>query len=109
MKRILTIVAIACLAAWSTAKAADAKENWEKSCASCHGKDGKGQTTMGKKAGCKDYTDAKVQEGIKDAEAIKAIKDGLKKDGKEVMKPFADKFTDDEVKALLAYVRAFKK
>src|SRR6185436_576071 len=52
---LLTILGI------STARAADAKELWEKNCASCHGKDGKGDTKMGQKAGVKDYTDAKFQ------------------------------------------------
>jgi cytochrome c553 len=89
--------------------AVEVKELWEKNCASCHGKDGRGETKMGKKAGVKDYTDPKVQEAMKDDDAIKAIKEGKKDKGKEVMKPFAEKLSDDEVKALAAYVRTFKK
>lgn len=88
---------------------ADAKTNYEKNCAKCHGPDGKGQTKMGKQSGAKDYTDPKVQEAMKDDEAIKNIKEGQKINGKEAMKPFGDKLTDDEVKALVAYMRAFKK
>ena len=104
---VLSIAAIALTA--STASAADAKEIWAKSCAKCHGEDGKGQTKMGQKLGIKDYTDAKVQEDLKDEAATKAIKEGLKdKEGKVLMKP-AEDLSDAEVKALVAYVRAFKK
>lgn len=87
---------------------ADVEANWKKNCASCHGQDGKGQTMMGKKAGAKDYTDPKVQEGFTDEEAVKATKEGVKKDGKTVMKPYADKLSDDEIKELVAYIRKFK-
>lgn len=89
--------------------AADAKANYDKHCAKCHGADGKGQTRMGKQAGAKDYTDAKVQAEMDDTKAFKSIKEGQKIKGKEVMKPFGDKLSDEEIKALIAYVRAFKK
>ena len=59
---------------------------------------------MGKKSGCEDYSDAKVQAKFTDAEAIEAIKNGKGK-----MKSFKDKLTDDEIKSLVAFVRAFKK
>lgn len=109
MKKIIIFATIIGFAAAMTASAADAKENWEKTCAKCHGADGKGQTAMGKKLGLKDYTDAKVQEGFKDEEAVKAIKEGIKdKDGKTLMKA-AEGLSDDEIKALVAYVRGFKK
>jgi len=90
-----------------TCSAADAKATYEKECAKCHGKDGKGQTMMGKKQGAKDYTDAKVQEELKDDAAFKAIKEGYKKDGKEVMKP-SEGLSDEEIKGLVAYMRKFK-
>jgi len=109
MKKLLATLVIAGLAGLYSASAADAKENWDKNCASCHGKDGKGQTTMGKKAGCKDYTDAKVQEALKDDKAFKSVKEGLKEGDKTIMKPFADKLSDDEIKALVAHMRTFKK
>ena len=88
--------------------AADVKETWEKSCAKCHGPDGKGQTKMGQKLEIKDLTDAKVQASFKDEEAFKAIKEGVKdKDGKLKMKA-TDGLTDDEMKALVKYVRGLK-
>jgi len=106
-KNILTLVLF--VTATMAASAADVKENWEKNCAACHGKDGKGQTKMGQKAGAKDYTDAKVQAELKDDQAFKNIKAGITEKGKEKMKPFSDKLTDDEIKALVVYVRTFKK
>ena len=80
--------------------AAEVKEIWAKDCQKCHGEDGKGQTKMGAKAGVKDYTDAKVQAEMKDENAVKAIKEGIKEEGKEKMKGYADKVNDDEIKAL---------
>ena len=109
MKRI-TLLASVLLVAAATATAGDVKEVWEKNCASCHGKDGKGETKAGKKAGAKDLTDAAYQATFKDEQMSKQIKEGLKdKSGKDQMKPFGDKLSDDEIKALVAHVRAFKK
>ena len=89
--------------------AADAGALWSQHCASCHGKDGSGSTTMGKKLSVKDYRDAKVQAAFSDAEAERAVKEGVKTNGKETMKPFAAKLSDADIKALVAYVRSFKK
>jgi cytochrome c553 len=90
-------------------RAADVQANWAKHCASCHGKDGKGQTKAGRMAGVKDQTDAQYQSGLADDKMFAAIKDGLTADGKEKMKPFKDKLSDDEIKALVAHVRTLKK
>lgn len=105
------ICALAFLAAGAVSvRAADAKDIWTKDCAKCHGEDGKGDTKMGKKLEVKDLADAKVQAGMKDDEMAKAIKDGVKeKDSdKTKMKAFGD-LSDQEVKALVAYVRGLKK
>ena len=92
----------------SLAQAEDAQVLWDKQCAKCHGKDGKGQTAMGKKLSIKDMTDAKVQAELTDESAFKAIKEGMKdKEGKTLMKP-AEGVSDDEIKALVAHVRKFK-
>ena len=89
--------------------AADAKENWDKNCTKCHGADGKGKTKMGEKMGAKDYTDAKVQEGLKDDAMTKAIKEGIKDGETTKMKAFGDVLSDDEIKALIKHIRDFKK
>ena len=109
MKKTLLLVTLFGLAATLSVKAADAKENWDSLCAKCHGAEGKGDTKMGQKLGAKDFTDAKVQADMKDDAAAKAIKEGLKSaDDKTLMKPF-DTLSDDDIKALVAYVRGLKK
>jgi cytochrome c553 len=109
MKMTKLIVTTLALAATTAAlSAADVQTNWDKSCKSCHGADGKGDTTMGKKLDIKDLTDAKVQAAFTDEKLTKAIKEGVKDGDKTRMKAYAD-LKDDEVKALVAKVRAFKK
>ena len=106
-KNILTLIFFVVAAA--SISAAEAKENWEKHCQKCHGADGKGQTKMGRQSGVKDYTDSKVQAELKDENAIKIIKEGIVEKGKKKMDPYGDKLSDDEIKALIAYIRAFNK
>jgi cytochrome c1 len=55
-----------------------------------------------------DLTDAKKQSAFSDAQAADAIKNGIKEGGKTKMKAFP-KLSDDDVKALVAYVRTLKK
>jgi len=108
MKKTIILAIGFALATAMIARAGDAKEIFEAQCAKCHGTDGKGQVKMGQKLGIKDYTDAKVQADLKDDAAFKAIKEGIKKDDKPLMKP-VEGLSDDEIKALVAYLRAFKK
>jgi mono/diheme cytochrome c family protein len=109
MKKLMVIGVALLIAGAVSVRAADAKENWEKNCTKCHGADGKGKTKMGEKAGVKDYTDAKVQAELKDDAMTKAIKEGVKDGEKTKMKGFGDALSDDEIKALVKYVRDFKK
>lgn len=109
MKRMIALVVMLAVGSAMAAYAADAKTIYDKDCAKCHGKEGKGDTKMGQKLGIKNLTDAKLQAELKDEAAFKAIKEGLKeKNGKILMKP-AEGLSDDEIKALVAYVRGFKK
>src|SRR3982751_3727117 len=90
--------------------AADVGENWTKHCGACHGKEGIGDTKAGRKADVKDLTDAKYQETFTDEQMFKQIKEGMKdKNGKEKMKAFGGTLSDDEIKALLTFVRGLKK
>ena len=108
MKKALWIAVAACAATIVSVSAADVKEIWAKDCAKCHGPDGKGDTKMGKKLEIKDLTDAKVQASLKDEDLLKAIKEGVK-DGDKTRMKAAEGLSDEEMKALVAYVRAFKK
>jgi mono/diheme cytochrome c family protein len=109
MKKLMIVSLALLVASAFTVRAADVKENWEKNCAKCHGPDGAGKTKMGEKLAVKDYTDAKVQDSMKDDAMIKAIKDGVKDGEKTKMKGFGDVLSDDEIKALVKQVRDFKK
>src|ERR1700686_1331463 len=110
MKKTILVVAAALAAFCIGARAADVSENWEKDCRKCHGPDGKGDTKMGKKYEVKDYTSADVQAAMKDEDMAKSIKEGIKdKEGKERMKAYGEALSDEQIKGLVAYVRAFKK
>jgi cytochrome c553 len=107
-KKLLLTLALATTALLS-ASAADVKENWEKSCTKCHGADGKGDTKMGQKLSIKDLTDAKLQAELKDDVAFKAIKEGIKDSEGKIKMKAVEGLSDDEIKALVAYVRTLKK
>ncbi|MHB8877280.1 MAG: c-type cytochrome [Myxococcaceae bacterium] len=104
MKRLLT-AAVAVLVLSPAVVLADDAETWDKKCASCHGKDGKGKTKMGEKMGAKDYTDAKVQDAITDAQLEKGITEGLKE---KKMPAFKDKLKPEEIQGLVKYMRSLK-
>ena len=109
MKKLIMLGIVAAAACALTARAGDAKTIYSDSCLKCHGADGKGDTKMGQRLGVKDYSTAAVQDALKDDVAFKSIKEGLKdKDGKTLMKA-ADGIADEDIKALVAYMRTFKK
>jgi cytochrome c6 len=101
MKRKIFVLATIIIASAGISVAADAAANWNQLCASCHGKNGSGNTAMGKKLAVKDYS---KNQGFSDAEATNVIKNGKGK-----MKGYKDKLSDADVKALVAYVRSLKK
>ena len=97
------------LATTALSYGADAAANWSEQCAKCHGPEGKGDTKMGKKLDIADLTDAKVQAKFTDEDAFKAMKVGrTDATGKVTMKAI-ENLSDDDMKALVPYVRALKK
>ena len=108
MNKLILITAAALAVSVVSASAADVKETWEKSCAKCHGPDGKGDTKVGKKLDIKDLTDSKYQATLKDEDMFKAIKEGVK-DGEKIRMKAAEGLNDAEMKDLVTYVRALKK
>ncbi len=107
-----TIIVIAALTTLSFvcahAQSEDAKSLFGAKCAMCHGKEARGDTKMGEKLKIRDFSDPKVQAVLKDEEMIKAIKTGIKEGAVTKMKGF-DQLTDDQVKALVEYLRSLKK
>jgi mono/diheme cytochrome c family protein len=102
MKKTIVLLTAFAFAAVLSAKADVYADN----CAKCHGEDGKGQTKMGAKMGCRDYTTVAI-----DADkAFKDVKEGLKdKDGKTLMKPFGETLSDADIKAAIEHMKSFKK
>jgi mono/diheme cytochrome c family protein len=72
-------------------------------CAACHGKDGAGQTTMGKNLGVQDMGSADVQKQS-DAELATIIAKG-----KGRMPAQEGKLSRDQINDLVKYIRMFKK
>jgi cytochrome c6 len=106
----LLLVSAFALGATLVGRAADAPANWKKHCTLCHAADGTGATKQGKKLKLKDYTDPAVQAELKDDEMIRVIKEGVKNDaGKFDMPEYAKKLTDEEIAALITFIRAMKK
>jgi mono/diheme cytochrome c family protein len=70
-------------------------------CSFCHGPDGKGNPKM---KGVPDFTDAAWQKKEGDGELAATIKNG-----KKPMPPFGKTLSDNEIKALVAFVRGFAK
>jgi cytochrome c553 len=89
--------------------APDATKLWTKHCKSCHGADGKGKTPMGEKTKVRDLTAADVKAGLTEQKVLDSMKNGIKDEsGKEVMKSFAEKMNDAEMKAVAAHTLALQ-
>ena len=107
-KHLIACGTIATAIGVSAALAASAGENYENHCSKCHGADGKGQTKMGKKLNVRDMTSEAYKKELDDAKALASLKEGIKKDGKEIKKSYASDLSEAELKALVAYVRGLK-
>ena len=70
-------------------------------CTGCHGADGKGNPNI---KDVPNFTNAAWQKKTPDADMIKTIKNGHKP-----MPAYKDKLNDQEIQALIAYVRSFAK
>jgi cbb3-type cytochrome c oxidase subunit III len=79
------------------------QEIFQEQCVGCHGPDGHAQTDMGKKVGAADLTSDAVQHQS-DSQLQKVVKNGKMK-----MPSFDEKLSDDEIHALIAYIRQLGK
>lgn len=108
INRLAVIVGLGIIAGWTPATlAADAdagKAVFEKSCAGCHGKDGKGNPAMAKALGEKglDLTTKDVKQKSDD-QLLKVIVEGSGK------MPAQKSLTKEEQKQVLSYVRSLAK
>lgn len=96
------LVALAVVAAPAVpAPAADGPQLYAKSCAPCHGKEGR-PSEMFAKQGVRNFKDEAWQKSRTDADLEKTIREG--KPG-TLMVAFKDRFSPAEIKALVAYIR----
>lgn len=80
---------------------ADGAVIYANTCARCHGADGRAQTAKGKQTGATDLTSGKWQPN--DARDTRLVNNGKGK-----MPGFKGTLSDEEIKAVLMYVRRFK-
>jgi mono/diheme cytochrome c family protein len=120
MKRVVQLaslaVALACVAVVATVAARSQGHGktptsinpavtFEKSCATCHGKDGRANTLKSKHHfHARDLTDAKWQADTTDERIFNTIENGKGK-----MPAFKAKLTNEQITSLVAYVRGLKK
>ena len=86
--------------------AAPASRLYRRHCVSCHGHDGKGQTSKGKFSHARDLTDAEWQADVSDERIFNSIMNGRNVRGN--MPAFSDKLNEREVNSLVTFVRTFK-
>ena len=107
MTRKLTIVAMVTLfilsATVAFAAAPGAPETFKAKCASCHGPDGAGATSVGKAMKVRDLRAADVQKQS-DTDLQKIISDGKGK-----MPAYKDKLSVADISSLVAYIRGLAK
>lgn len=101
--RTSLVVLVAAFLFSTLAFAADAGADYKAKCASCHGADGKGDTTIGKNMKVKDLASAEVQKQS-DADLTTIIEKG-----KKPMPGYEGKLSKEQIDGLVKYVRSLKK
>ena len=87
----------------SPVKAKEAKRLFKQKCAKCHGQAGAGNN-YGQIIGATNLTDPEWQQRVDDQRIIKSIKHG-----RGQMPASGEKLTDEQITALMLYVRTLKK
>lgn len=112
MKSILAMLTVGAIGFSGAAFAGDdGAKLFSKNCVTCHGKDGKGETDIGEAMQITNLTDPKVQARLTDDGITKQISEGStdKATGAQKMPAFKATLKPEEIKALVGFVRSFKK
>ena len=97
-----SLILIGCLVLASSAFAADGAAVYKSKCQMCHGPNGDASSGMAKSMGLKPLNSAEVQK--MSAADLTALVDN----GKGKMPGFKGKISDDDVKAVVDYVKSLK-
>ena len=89
----------------SPALGADVKDVFKKKCSPCHGKEGEPNKIF-KKQGVRSFKDTEWQKATDDAAIEKSIREGKKG---TMMASFEKQLSDEEITALVAYIRELGK
>ncbi len=87
-----------------SASAADARTTYNAKCAKCHGRDGRGRTTQGRRAHARDMTDANWQNDVTDERLFNSITNGRGK-----MPAFKKSLHENQIDELVNYVRRLRR
>jgi cytochrome c6 len=101
MKKFVAGMSLAALMMAGSMAFATGADDYKAKCAMCHGADGSG--AMAKKMGSRDLSSAEVQ-AMSEGDIAKIVSDGKGK-----MTGFKGKLSDDQIKAVAAYVKTLKK
>ncbi len=86
------------------AAAADAATIYSRQCVSCHGRDGRGRTRKGRQTHARDMTEASWQDDVSDERLFNSISNGRAK-----MPAFRKKISENDIDALIAYIRRMRR
>jgi mono/diheme cytochrome c family protein len=86
------------------AAAADAGTIYNRQCVLCHGRDGRGRTRRGRQTHARDMSDASWQDDVSDERLFNSISNGRGK-----MPAFRKKISENDIDALVAYVRRMRR
>lgn len=86
------------------AAAADAATIYNGQCVSCHGRDGRGRTRKGRQTRARDMTNPSWQDDVSDERLFNSMSNGRGK-----MPAFRKKISENDIDALVAYVRRMRR
>ena len=101
---VLSLCSVFGAANRNEAAAADAATIYNRQCVSCHGRDGRGRTRKGRQTRARDMTDASWQDDVSDERLFNSISNGRNK-----MPAFHKKISENDIDALVAYVRRMRR
>ena len=97
----VTVLGACCIAGALRGEETGRSATWESYCTACHGTDGKSNTEEGKKRNARNLADPRWLASVSDSRLAGSIRRGRDK-----MPAFGRKLSDEQIKALVAEIRA---